>query len=365
MQKEANIFIGLMSGTSLDGADAVACRFIDDKVEFLAHAHLPYPLPLRKSLLSLLTSAADEINRCGHAGLQLARFYAQVIQKLLVQAQLKVSDIRAIGVHGQTIRHCPESGFTVQLNNPALLAELTDIDVIADFRSRDMAAGGEGAPLVPAFHACIFSAPAPRAIVNIGGIANITLLNKGKILGFDCGPGNTLMDTWVQKHCGLLFDENGRWAMKGKVNDSLLNALLSDPYFSRKPPKSTGREYFNEKWLFERYPALSSLAPQDVQRTLATLTAKGILNAIDDVQPQTLELFVCGGGALNPLLIEELKQGPYLVSSTAALGVDPMHVESMAFAWLAYRFINKKAGNLPAVTRARGERILGALYPAH
>ena len=228
-----------------------------------------------------------------------------------------------------------------------------------------MAAGGEGAPLVPAFHACVFSATTPRAIVNIGGIANITLLNGKDVLGFDCGPGNTLMDIWVQKHCGLFFDENGRWAMKGKVIPELLDALLTDPYFSRKPPKSTGREYFNENWLIERYPLLSDLAPQDVQRTLARLTAKGILDAIDKTQPQTAELFVCGGGALNPLLIEELQNGRYRVSSTARLGVDPMHVESMAFAWLAYRFVNKKAGNLPAVTRARGERILGALYPAH
>ena len=268
-------------------------------------------------------------------------------------------------MHGQTIRHCPESGFTVQLNHPALLAELTGIDVIADFRSRDMAAGGEGAPLVPAFHACVFSGDAPRAIVNIGGIANITLLNGKDVLGFDCSPGNTLMDIWVQKHCGLRFDENGRWAMKGKVIPELLEALLADPYFSRKPPKSTGREYFNEKWLLERYPLLSDLAPQDVQRTLVRLTVRGILDAIDKTQPQTEELFVCGGGALNPLLMQELEKGHYRVSSTARLGVDPMHVESMAFAWLAFRFVNKKAGNLPAVTRARGERILGALYPAH
>lgn len=364
MQKEATIFVGLMSGTSLDGADAVACRIAEDKVEFLSHAHLPYPVSLRKSLLSLLSPGEDEINRSGLVGIQLARFYAQVVQKLLTQTQLKPTDIRAIGVHGQTIRHCPESGFTVQLNNPALLAELTNIDVIADFRSRDMAAGGEGAPLVPAFHASLFSCSVPRAIVNIGGIANITLLNGQKVLGFDCGPGNTLMDTWVQKHCGLLFDEDGLWAMKGKVNNSLLEALLNDPYFARKPPKSTGREYFNENWMQERYPNLTKLAAQDVQRTLATLTTKAILNAIESVQPETQELFVCGGGALNPLLIKELKKSPYRVSSTDSLGVDPMHVESMAFAWLAYRFTNKKAGNLPAVTRARGERILGALYPA-
>ena len=288
-------------------------------------------------------------------------------------------------MHGQTIRHCPELGFTVQLNNPALIAELTEIDVIADFRSRDMAAGGEGAPLVPAFHAnIIFSAPAPRAIVNIGGIANATLLQDGQILGFDCGPGNTLMDCWVQKHCGLLFDEDGRWAMKGKVIPELLQSYLSDPYFSRKPPKSTGREYFNENWMRARFPRLDEgreyfnenwmrarfprldeLAPQDVQRTLLKLTAETILEAISQIQPQTKEVFICGGGALNPLLMEELQAGPYKVQSTAALGVDPMYVESMAFAWLAYRFVNKKAGNLPAVTRARGQRILGALYPAH
>ena len=365
MSTRPDIFIGLMSGTSLDGADAVACRFAADKVEFLGHAYLPYPAALRKYLLDLLTAGDNELVRCGQAGIHLAHFYARVIDKLLKEQALNRSDICAIGVHGQTIRHCPELGFTVQLNNPALIAELTGIDIIADFRSRDMAAGGEGAPLVPAFHASIFSSPDPRAIVNIGGIANTTLLKDGQILGFDCGPGNTLMDCWVQKHCGLLFDEDGRWAMKGKIVPELLQALLTDPYFSRKPPKSTGREYFNEDWMRARFPRLAELPPQDVQRTLVKLTAETILEAISQNQPQTKEIFICGGGALNPLLMEELQAGPYKVQSTAALGVDPMYVESMAFAWLAYRFVNKKAGNLPAVTRARGERILGALYPAH
>lgn len=364
MQPKSDIFIGLMSGTSLDGADAVACRFDGDRAVFLAHAYLPYPLSLRKSLLELLTPGTDEISRCGQVALQLGRFYAQVVQKLLNDMHCQSSDIAAIGVHGQTIRHYPHLGFTVQLNNPALIAELTGIDVIADFRSRDMAAGGEGAPLVPAFHANIFSGNCARAIVNIGGIANVTLLNAGKVLGFDCGPGNTLMDTWVQKHCGLLFDEDARWARKGTLNNELLQACLSDPYFSRIPPKSTGREYFNEQWLLARYPSLHTLRAEDVQRTLATLTAQTILSSIKQTQPNTKELFVCGGGALNPLLMEELGKGPYDVHSTSILGVDPMNVESMAFAWLAYRFVNKKAGNLPAVTRARGERVLGALYPA-
>ena len=364
MPRLPDIFIGLMSGTSLDGADAVACRFEDNHAQFLGHAHLPYPTSLRNQLLSLLTTGEDEINRCGHAGIQLAYFYASVVEKLLQQTCLNRKEIRAIGVHGQTIRHCPQAGFTFQLNNPALLAELSGIDVIADFRSRDMAAGGEGAPLVPAFHACVFSSKDPRAIVNIGGIANVTLLKDNSILGFDCGPGNTLMDIWVQKHCGLLYDENGRWAQKGTVIVELLNSLLADPYFERRPPKSTGREYFNEKWLKERFPDLVQLPAQDVQRTLLALTARCILDAVNNVQPLTRELFVCGGGALNSLLMQELAKGPYVVRSASALGVDPMHVESMAFAWLAYRFVNKKAGNLPAVTRARGERILGALYPA-
>lgn len=365
MSRRSDIFIGLMSGTSLDGADAVACQFKADRVQFLGHEHLSYNLSLRKALLSLLTSGPDEINRCGQTAIQLAHFYAQVVKRLLAKLNLTPQDIAAIGVHGQTIRHCPQLGFTVQLNNPALLAELTNIDVIADFRSRDMAAGGEGAPLVPAFHACIFSGDSPRAIVNIGGIANVTLLKGKTVLGFDCGPGNTLMDVWVQKHCGLLFDENGRWASKGKIVGALLEACLTDPYFKRKPPKSTGREYFNENWLLERFPLLSSLNPEDVQRTLVALTAQGILSAIAQTQPDTKELFICGGGALNPLLMQELQKGPYAVFSTSVLGVDPMYVESMAFAWLAYRFANKKAGNLPAVTRARGERILGALYPAY
>ena len=248
----------------------------------------------------------------------------------------------------------------MQLNNPALLAELTGIDVIADFRSRDMAAGGEGAPLVPAFHAAMFASSKPRAIVNIGGIANVTLLKGETVTGFDCGPGNTLMDCWIQKHRGVPYDKDAQWAKTGRVNEELLNALLSDPYFKRTPPKSTGREYFNLAWLTKRYPALENLAPQDVQRTLAKLTALAIADATLGMD----ELFLCGGGAFNPLLVDELRLKGFTVESTSAIGIDPMYVESMAFAWLAYCFCHKKAGNLPAVTRAQGPRILGALYPA-
>ena len=361
---ESSLYIGIMSGTSLDGADAVLCRCQPGRTQFVAHAHLDYPANLRKALSALLTPGPDELERAGTLSIKLAGFYALVTRELLQKAAVSRRDIRAIGVHGQTVRHCPQNGFTVQLNNPALLAEITGIDVIADFRSRDMAAGGEGAPLVPAFHAAMFASTVPRAIVNIGGIANISLLNGDRVCGFDCGPGNTLMDCWVQQHCGLLYDEDALFAKKGRVNEKLLSALLSDPYFSRQPPKSTGREYFNLKWLSQRAPFFETLTPPDVQRTLLSLTAQSILNAIFKAQPQTREIFVCGGGALNPLLMQELRQAPVPVASTATLGIDPMHVESMAFAWLAYCFVNKKAGNLPAVTRARGPRILGALYPA-
>ena len=353
-------YIGIMSGTSLDGADAVLCRCSEKTIQFVAHHYLPYSDDLKRELSQLLTPGENEIERAGRIEIQLAKVYAEVTRSLLQKAGVNASEIRAIGVHGQTVRHCPQDGFTVQLNHPALLAELTGIDVIADFRSRDMAAGGEGAPLVPAFHAAMFASTNPRAIVNIGGIANVTLLKGDTVTGFDCGPGNTLLDCWIQKHRGLSYDKDAQWAKTGRVHEGLLDALLSDPYFKRTPPKSTGREYFNLAWLVKRYPALETLAPEDVERTLVALTAQAIADATSGFG----ELFLCGGGAFNPLIVDELRQRGFTVESTSAIGIDPMYVESMAFAWLAYCFCHKKAGNLPAVTRAKGPRILGALYPA-
>ena len=267
-------------------------------------------------------------------------------------------------MHGQTVRHCPQSHFTVQLNQPALLAELTGIDIIADFRSRDMAAGGEGAPLVPAFHQAVFGDTTHKAIVNIGGIANISFLTKDTVTGFDCGPGNTLLDNWCHLHTSQAYDGDARWAQNGEVISDLLECLLTDPYFQRQPPKSTGREYFNLEWLRERYPQISKLKPVDVQRTLTRLTALGIARSIQHFHADIHEVFVCGGGVFNPLILDDLRKEGFQVQSTQTLGIHPMHVESMAFAWLAYCFRHKKAGNLPAVTHAKGPRILGALYPA-
>lgn len=363
-----SIFIGVMSGTSLDGVDAVACRFFDGDMQVLGHSYRPYPQTLKDKLTATLAPGHNEIERAGALSLELATLYAQTINDLVSEGLFSVDEVRAAAVHGQTVRHCPQAGFTVQLNNPALVAELTGLDVIADLRSRDMAAGGQGAPLVPAFHAERFTGNVERAIVNIGGIANVTLLpalgSQAPVLGFDCGPGNTLLDVWTQRHCGQSFDRDAAFAQKGVVVEKLLNVLMADEYFVRPAPKSTGREYFNEAWLLNRFPALSTLKPEDVQRTLVEVSVAGIIRAVKQTAPETQELYVCGGGVFNPLIMQSLSQSGLTVQSTSVLGLDPMLVEAAAFAWLGYRFINKKAGNLPAVTHASGLRILGALYPA-
>lgn len=365
---EKDVFIGVMSGTSLDGVDAVACRFIDGNMQVLGHAYRPYPQILKDKLTAILAPGENEIERAGALGIELATLYAETINDLLYKKHLSIKEIRAAAVHGQTVRHCPHAGFTVQLNNPALIAELTGLDIIADLRSRDMAAGGQGAPLVPAFHAERFTGEVQRAIVNIGGIANVTLLpakdSMRPVLGFDCGPGNTLMDIWTAKHRSKSFDRDATFAKEGRVIPELLSALLADEYFSRPAPKSTGREYFNEAWLRNRFTTLSALRPEDVQRTLVEMTATGIIRAVKQTAPDTRELYVCGGGVFNPLIMQSLAQSGLTVQSTSVLGLDPMLVEAAAFAWLGYRFVNKKAGNLPAVTHAKGVRILGALYPA-
>ena len=364
---DTEIYIGIMSGTSMDGVDAVAVEFKQNRLQYLAHAAAPFDDALRAQLQEFIVSGPDELERAARMGIRLANEYAKAVKSVLQKAHLTAQDVRAIGVHGQTVRHCPQQGFSVQLNNPALLAELTGIDVIADFRSRDLAAGGQGAPLVPAFHAHQFGCDHARALVNIGGIANVSLLNPqdGSITGFDTGPGNTLLDSWIEHNRHLRFDDNGRWALTGQVNEELLQAFLSEAYFTQAPPKSTGRELFNLDWIRCALFDFRSVSAQDVQRTLLELTAQTIVQAIFKAQAQTQEIFVCGGGALNGLLMQRIEQlSGVRVRSTAALGVDPMHVECMAFAWLAWAFMHKKAGNLPAVTQARGPRILGAYYPA-
>jgi anhydro-N-acetylmuramic acid kinase len=368
--QDAQLYIGLMSGTSVDGVDGVLVRLGDGQAPaVLASANLPMPADLRRELLALNQSGDDELARGALAANGLARLYAQAIAALLQQAGIPASDVAAIGAHGQTVRHRPELGYTVQLNAPALLAELTGIDVVADFRSRDVAAGGQGAPLVPPFHAAIFGAPQGRAVLNLGGIANVTLLEPGKPpRGFDTGPANVLLDGWCQRHLGLPYDADGRWAATGQVLAPLLEQLISsEPWFALPPPKSTGRDLFNLQWLDDRLAAFDGPkpAPQDVQATLQRLTARTVANAIDASAAATQEVLVCGGGARNPGLMRELAyclQRP--VHPTDALGVPAQEVEALAFAWLAQAFVQRRPAGVPAVTGARGPRILGALYPA-
>jgi anhydro-N-acetylmuramic acid kinase len=373
------LYIGLMSGTSLDGVDGILVSIPDDysggKLEILADANVPFERSFRKQLMQLQSADINEIELEGEVANTLAHKYAENIKILLDKAALSPKDVTAAGIHGQTIRHRPELGFTRQTNNPALVAELTGIDIIADFRSRDIAAGGQGAPLVPAFHQAVFGSPkTTRVAVNIGGIANISILYPdGMVTGFDTGPGNMLMDAFIQERLFEPYDRDGRWAAKGKVIDSLLESMLDDPYFEKAPPKSTGRDLFHLGWA-KRHIFLTETDEKthgaDIQATLLMLTARTIADAILEHAPNTEQVYLCGGGALNKHLVNTLRhllqaKIPSLtLESSTALGIDPMQVESLAFAWLAHRFTVRKPGNLPAVTGAKGFRILGALYPA-
>jgi anhydro-N-acetylmuramic acid kinase len=375
MNKPHSLYIGLMSGTSLDGIDAVLAK-IGPKGEASAQDSVsaPFSPELRKVLFELQSPGPNELHREKQAGNALALAYADAVSQLLKKAALQASDISAIGAHGQTIRHQPYLGdlaYTHQTLNAALLAEKTGIDVIADFRSRDLAAGGHGAPLVPAFHAQQFTSSENIAVLNIGGIANLTLLPKGgPVTGFDCGPGNMLMDAWIHEHQGNSFDENGNWALQGKVNEALLTKMLADPFFSKAPPKSTGRDDFHQHWLREKLGKDNHHA-EDVQATLLHLTAHAALDALAHHAPQTQKLIVCGGGSRNQALMNLLKvkaqsflKEPLVVTTSESFGIDPQLVEGLAFAWLAWAHQEKRPANLPAVTGAEGPRILGACYPA-
>jgi anhydro-N-acetylmuramic acid kinase len=366
MSPTSSLYIGLMSGTSLDGVDGVLADFAGGAIRTLEAAFVPFPPALRAELMALQSRGDNEIEREALAANALAASYAGCVQALLAAAP---GPVAAVAVHGQTVRHRPELGFTRQTNNPALLAELTGIDVIADFRSRDVAAGGQGAPLVPAFHQAQFGKPgAVRVVVNIGGIGNISVLHgDGRVTGFDTGPGNVLMDLWIARHQAREYDAGGAWAASGGVNPQLLGVLLDEPYFRQPAPKSTGRDLFHAPWLDAKLAQCAPLAPADVQATLTALTAHTIAQAILAETQLAQAVFVCGGGAYNATLLRALKSalgGTATVESTAALGVAPNRVEALAFAWLGYRFTQREAGNLPAVTGAKGPRILGALYPA-
>jgi len=364
----ANLFVGLMTGTSLDGVDAVLADFPSRKPQVLAHVQHRLADDLRAALLQLNRPGDDDLHRAAVAGQHLARAYAATVADLLKAASVAASGVRAIGAHGQTVRHQPESGYTIQVNAPATLAELAGIDVVADFRSRDIAAGGQGAPLAPAFHAAAFRGDAPRAVVNIGGISNLTglpaLAVDSPVLGFDCGPGNVLIDTWALEHLGVPVDRDGDWAAGGRVHEPLLASLLDEPYFVLAPPKSTGRDRFNREWL-DRKLAHFGIEPRDVQATLTQLTATVIGSAIGRYFAEATEVVVCGGGAFNATLMRMLAGScaPRRVVASDALGVGADQVEALAFAWLAREFVERRCANLPAVTGARGPRLLGALYP--
>ena len=357
-------FIGLMSGTSLDGVDAALVDFSDPSGTLCATKFIPFPASLRKEALALNSQGDNEIHRAATLANDVAAIYAEAVCGILEDSQVPSTEIEAIGAHGQTVRHRPEIGYTVQLCNAALLAERTSIAVITDFRSRDIAAGGQGAPLVPAFHAaCFRSTAAHRVILNIGGIANLTdLPTVGPVKGFDTGPGNLLLDLWCSTHRGMAFDAGGAWASSGECNASLLEQFLGEPFFRAAPPKSTGRDLFNQDWLAQFKP--ETHPPADVQATLAELSARSIADAIKTHCHSAQEVFVCGGGASNGYLLGRLSTHlPSLkVQSTQTLGLHPDWVEAVAFAWLARQTIARQPGNLPEVTGARGARILGAIY---
>jgi anhydro-N-acetylmuramic acid kinase len=360
-------YLGVMSGTSLDGLD-IALIQQDSRPTLLAHHYIPMPDALRADLLALCASGPDELARSAIAEQHWVELAAAGINALLQREGLNASDIRAIGSHGQTVRHEPARGFTVQIGNPALLAELTGIDVVADFRRRDVAAGGQGAPLVPAFHEALFEADEqPKAVLNVGGFSNLSLIEPGRaVRGFDCGPGNVLLDAWIGKVRGDAFDRDGAWAASGQLNAALLQALMSDPYFATRGPKSTGRELFNLPWLESHLTEFPAVSPADVQRTLLELTASSIVDSLQQAQQGTAELLVCGGGAHNATLMQRLQEmlPSCQVASTAERGVPPDWVEAMAFAWLAHCCLERTPANRPSVSGAKGPRVLGAIYPA-
>lgn len=359
------LYVGLMSGTSLDGVDAVMMDFSGDRQRCIGESFLPYDEPLRVQLLGMHETRFDELHDAARLGNILAQTYANATRGLLRKCGMRAEEVQALGCHGQTIRHRPEAGYTTQLGNGALLAELTGITVVCDFRSRDIAAGGQGAPLVPAFHQAVFSHPSRhRVIVNLGGIGNLTdLPATGRVRGFDTGPANMLMDAWIRKNTGAAFDENGAWAASGTVVDGLLGALLGHEYFSRKPPKSTGRDLFNLAWLELHLTGVE--AAEDVQATLLALTAASIARDIKTHCAGAKEIYVCGGGARNAALLSSLKAAlpQAAVSTTRDLGIDPDWVEACAFAWLARQALHLLPGSLPSVTGAIGARVLGAIYP--
>ena len=362
----APLYLGLISGTSADGIDAALVRF-DPRLEVIAARTYAYPGSLRERIVALARNAAQiALDDYGHLDAEVGACFADAASALLREADVDAGDVAAIGSHGQTVCHRPGGAhpFTLQIGDPNVIAERTDITTIADFRRADVAAGGQGAPLLPALHAALFSdARTPRAVLNLGGIANATLLRPGKdVIGFDTGPANCLLDAWTARHLGTARDENGTWAASGEVRDDLLAAWLQEPYFAAPPPKSTGREHFNLDWLDVRTPA--GIAAADVQATLLALSARSIADALR--ASGVREVYACGGGVHNTALMAALRaELPDLrFDTTSALGLDPDFVEAAGFAWLARARINGLPGNIPSVTGALGPRVLGAIYAA-
>jgi len=373
------LYAGLMSGTSLDGVDGVLVDFdANGNPTVLHHAYLAFEPAFAAELLALNSPGHNEIHRGALAANRLAEAYAAVMESLQAAATVKADDIVAIGAHGQTVRHRPQEfdahGYTVQLNNPALLAELTRIDVVANFRARDVAAGGQGAPLVPAFHLDVFGRRAERTcVLNIGGISNLTVLpvtRKGMatgqdILGFDCGPGNALMDFWCKRHTGSVFDRDGAWSETGTVSQPLLERLLAEPYLRKAAPKSTGRDLFNPDWLDTQLQTMAATSAADIQASLCEFTARVCTDDVTRHAPDAALLIVCGGGALNGALMRRMQNllPSVRVQTSAQHGFPPLQVEATAFAWLARKAVKRETGSLTSVTGARSARILGAIYP--
>lgn len=374
----ADLYIGLMSGTSMDGVDGVLIDLSAGAgMPILAHQHAAFDPALRAALFALNQPGPDELHRSALAANGVSLAYAQVVDALLKQADVDRHQVHAIGAHGQTVRHRPGEfdgiGYTSQLLSGALLAERCGIDVVCDLRARDLAAGGQGAPLVPAFHHAAFAnADRDIAVLNIGGIANITLLPaSGPVSGHDCGPGNVLLDLWCSRHTGQPFDDGGSWALSGHASPCLLQLMAQDEYLRRRAPKSTGRDHFNDAWLQQVLTVFAQAnpapLPADVQATLAQLTVQSAAADLRHALPTASQLLVCGGGALNRCLMDGLHDalpGVQVLSINQACALDPMHVEAAAFAWLAQAFRERRPANLPAVTGARATRLLGAFYPA-
>ncbi len=365
-----DLFIGLMSGTSADGIDAALVDFSESQPVVIETHYTPYPPTLREKILALCEKGDDEIQRLGELDIILGKAFASAANHLLKKQSLPAKAIKAIGSHGQTIRHHPHHPFrfTVQIGDPNTIAAETGITTVADFRRKDMALDGQGAPLVPAFHQYLFASPDKnRVIVNIGGIANVTLLPHtyaGTIVGFDTGPGNVLMDAWIHLHKNESYDQHGAWGSQAKMQPTLLTNMLADPYFQLPPPKSTGREYFNLPWLTHHLQKIDSISPMDVQATLVELTAQSIMQACSQSIAQG-EILICGGGAHNTFLMTrlcELAKPHFTVDSTQKYGIDPDWIEAIAFAWLARQTLHGKPGNLPSVTGARQLAILGGVY---